>query len=334
MSSHRVPGLGPRFGALLLALGACAGEEGGAPRPFVAITFNAGTTPGLPHDAPPDDGYTGEMAEIADALYENSLAWNPAEEALTRFLAEHAPDVVAFQEIFHDPWCEDIEVDPSLDFVCRDASPERPLQVQRLVGEGFQVACVPDQDDTCLAVRRSFASFVDCEDDICPLVGFPPPNGCTSRPRLGSAEVQTADGASLVLTVFHGSSGLIGDTPDCRAEQVEQIFVDRGDGQPAAWGEANLAMGDLNTDPFLFAEVDPSAARWNEHVGDGKPFHYVSSSDPDGPETYVTHVRIDQVVSDALAGSCVVAGVSEGTAAPIEAVYWDHHPVICEVEAP
>jgi len=49
--------------------------------PIIVMTFNVGTTPGLPHDLG-DDGYTSEMADIADELYENSLSWNPAEEAL------------------------------------------------------------------------------------------------------------------------------------------------------------------------------------------------------------------------------------------------------------
>ncbi|MCA9545730.1 MAG: hypothetical protein KC613_15100, partial [Myxococcales bacterium] len=133
--------------------------------PVRVMTFNGGTTTGLPHDRPPDDGYSSALAAIADAHYENSLSWNPAEAALTAWLAEQRVDVAVFQEIFHDPWCADLPVDPELDFVCREWSPDRPWQVQRLVGPGFQVACAAGQPDNCLAVRTAFATIRGCPLD-------------------------------------------------------------------------------------------------------------------------------------------------------------------------
>jgi len=98
-------------------------------------------------------------------------------------------------------------------------------------------------------------------------------------------------------------------------------------------------MGDMNIDPFDAdqAKYDASAKYWNTRVGDGKPFHYLSSSDGSGPMTHVVSLaRLDHVVSDTLAGACTVQGVSEGTSGPQPAgcTYFDHRPLLCTVQMP
>lgn len=296
------------------------------------MTFNGGTTQGLAHDAPPDDGYTQEMADLADSTYENSLSWNPAEAALTSFLEEVRPDVVVFQEIFWDGWCDAIDPDPTLDFVCRDASADRPLQVQRLLGPDYDTACAPGQPDNCAGVRRDALRFADC-DGHCQegMDGMGPPSGCNSSARVSDATLVTPEGAELVLVNVHGTSGLSAEDRNCRVDQFAQVFEDRGDGRPAAHGAANLVMGDLNTDPFAFP-AEASAAKWSEWVGEGKAFHYVSPSDPDGPATYQGGLRIDHIASDVLlTEDCFVAGSTPGVAPVTDAVYWDHRPVACDV---
>ncbi len=316
-------------GMLLLAL-ACAGPP--QPAPFVAMTFNIGTTTGLSHDEG-DDGYTQEMSDIADAWYENSLSWNPAEDALADFLAQQTPDVVVFQEMFFDPWCQDIPVAPALDFVCQDYTADRPLQIQRLLGADYQVACALEEEDNCAGIRRSFGRIEGCDEDVClgGLDGMGPPGGCSNGAKVGTLDIAAEDGRGITLVNVHASSGITEEDMACRTEQLRQIFVDRGDGQPAAWGSTNLVMGDINTDPFLMADWDPSAAEWSAHVGDGLPFGYISSSDEDGEPTYSGLLRIDHVVSDTLTGTCTVPGETPGTEPVIEAVYWDHRPVVCEI---
>lgn len=300
---------------------------------FKVMTFNIGTTEGLDHDSG-DDGYTQKMADITNDLYQNSLSWNPAEKALTAFLAQHQPDIVAFQEGFYDPWCESIAVDPALDFVCKDYTPTRPWQLRRLVGPDYQLAYANDQPDNFIAVKKSLGKIVGCPlDAVCVegLHGLPPASGCTSRPRVGSIEVELNDGRKLVVVVMHGTSGVKLEDMLCRVDQVNQIFVDRGDGKPAAFGEANIVMGDLNTDPFL-PPIDPSVVAWNGFVGQGKTFSYISSDSAIGPATYLDVVRIDHVVSDKVRGSCIVPGSTPGVP-PVfaDAIYWDHNPVLCDV---
>ncbi|MFT5686873.1 MAG: hypothetical protein ACI8RZ_007830 [Myxococcota bacterium] len=319
----------------MLSLLACTGsptDTDTSAEPFVAMTFNIGTTTGLNHDDG-DDGYTQAMSDHTDELYENSLSWNPAEDALIAFMVEQAPDVVVFQEMFFDPWCLDIPVDPTLDFVCQDYTADRPLQIQRLLGEGYQVACALDEEDNCAGIRRAFGTIEGCDEDVClgGLDGMSPPSGCSNGAKVGTLDIATTDGRTLTLVNVHASSGINTEDTACRVDQLRQIFVDRGDGVPAAWGSTNLVMGDINTDPFQMADLDPSAAEWNTHVGDGLGFEYISSDEPDGEPTYSGLFRIDHVVSDTLTGDCTVPGETDGTDPVMEAVYWDHRPVVCNV---
>ena len=318
---------------MLPLLLACAGPDGRSSPPFVAMTFNIGTTTGLSHDEG-NDGYTQEMSDHTDEFYENSLSWNPAEEALTAFLAAQSPDVVVFQEMFFDPWCADIPIDPDLDFVCQDYTAKRPLQLQRLLGEGYQVACALDEEDNCAGIKRDFGSISGCDDDVClgALDGMGPPSGCSNGAKVGTLDIETATRGILTLVNVHASSGIRDEDTACRVDQLRQIFVDRGDGVPAAWGRTNLVMGDINTDPFQMSDLDPSAAEWNSHVGDGRGFDYISSDTEEGEPTYAGLFRIDHVVSDALTGGCMVPGESVGTEPMMEATYWDHRPVICTIE--
>lgn len=301
--------------------------------PFRTMTFNAGTTTHLPH-GDGSDGYTDELAEIAADLYSNNLSWNPAEERLAVFLAEERPEVAIFQELFFDPWCEEIEVDPALDFVCQGYVADRSLQIERLLGTDYQIACAIGHPDNCVGVLRSFASLRGCPDDgawLEGLDGLPPPSGCTGGARVGGVALDLPDGRTFTVVDVHASAGLSQEDMDCRVDQFTQVFEDRGDGSPAASGPLNLVAGDINTDPFVLAEADPSAAYWAAFTGEGLPFGYLSSSDEDGPATHVTGLRIDQVISDGLTGDCQVVGEGGAPGPLLDAVYWDHAPVLCQV---
>jgi hypothetical protein len=314
------------------AAGAGREDAGASPASVRLITFNIGTTDGLPHDAG-DDGYTGEMAEITDAHYRNSLSWNPAEAALVAFLSDRAPDIVAFQEGFHDPWCEDIEVDPDLDFVCRDYDPDGPMQPERVLGPDFQIGCAPGQEDNCIGVRRAVGQLVGCpEDGPCRLTldGLETPGQCGSGARVSSGRVLRPDGAEWVVVNVHGTSGIEPDDQACRVAQFRQIFVDRGDGRPEANGAVNIVMGDLNTDPVVMAGLDPSADAWNTYVGPDRAFRHLSPTERFGPATYANALRIDHIASDMLTGDCVIPGSTEGEPPVMDAVYWDHRPVVCD----
>ena len=317
--------------AILAALAALAlvscGED---PVPIVAVTFNTGTTPGMNHDGGPDDGYGSEEAALSDMYYGDGLAWVAVVEDTRGFFAELQPDIVAFQEMFYSGECETVPVEARPGFVCESWSPGDPTVAQVVLGMGYQVACHQGKSDKCLAVKRSFGTFRGCEGDLCMdfLDGAEVPD-CGSGSRVGRGIVERSDGSTLTVVNVHGSSGLTVEDNDCRVRQFEQVFVDL-DGEPAANGEVNLVLGDLNTDPVRLAEGDASARRFTDFVGEGKPFRFHTESGPGAPRSYAGLADIDHVVSDAFEGSCRIPGITEGE--PVSDVrYFDHAPVVCEL---
>ncbi len=57
-----------------------------------------------------------------------------------------------------------------------------------------------------------------------------------------------------------------------------------------------------------------------------------SGTGPDAPSSYQDVLNIEHVVSDVFDIECWVAGLTEGHPAVIEAVHFDHKPVVCTVE--
>lgn len=323
---------------MMTGLLGCSSEGAPAPEergPIVA-TFNTGTSEGLGHDALPDDGYYEEQALLSDIYYGDGLAWLDVVDDARAFLTELQPDLVVFQEIFYSGDCAMVPEEAKAGFVCETWQPGDPTVAQVILGEGYQVACHLGKNDKCAAVKHSFGSFVGCDDDFC-LEGLAGAEvqGCGSGSRVGRGVVELADGGSLTLVNVHGSSGLNQKDQDCRRQQFIQVFEDMGVGDGAAAnGERNLVMGDFNTDPQLNAGFDESAQKVLEHVGEGKPFHFISDAAPDAPKSYAGLFNIDHVVSDAFGGSCWVAGLTEGHPAVSEILYFDHKPVVCELADP
>jgi endonuclease/exonuclease/phosphatase family metal-dependent hydrolase len=281
------------------------------------------------HDGEPDDGYGSEQATISDEHYGDGLAWVPVVEDTRRFLENLQPDVVAFQEIFHPGDCAVIPPELHAGFVCETWIEGDSTVAETVVGMGYQVACHQGKDDKCVAVRRAFGTFRGCEGDLCLdfLDGARVPD-CGSGSRVGRGVVELAGGGELTVVSVHGSSGIEAADVACRVAQFEQVFVGL-DGEPAANGERNLILGDLNTDPGRYGEVDASAARFNDFVGEGEPFHFVTEVGRLAPRSYAGIVDIDHVVSDAFEGSCTIPGVTDDE--PVsEITYFDHSPVVCE----
>ena len=335
--------------AILLAV-ACAGSAEDAPpidavaeleggtsevsplaTPFVVVTFNSGTSEGLA-SADLEDAYTPDLAAWSDQWYGDGLAWSPAVEATRRFFEELDPDVVVFQEIFHPGACPDIPAEAIPEFYCQGWSDGDLTVAQHVLGEDWQVMCHPGKPDKCAAVHRRFGAFRGCDAALC-LEGLygTRVEDCGKGARVGRGLIDLEGGGTLTLVNVHGSSGFAGDEPRCRTEQVEQVFIDAGDGEPAANGAVNLIMGDLNTDPGRLASGDPSAARWNDFVGPGRDFHFITDIGADVTPTYAV-VNIDHVISDQLEGACWAAGVDEGHAGVIEDRYFDHAPIVCTIE--
>lgn len=326
---------------LTLLLVACDGEgtgDGGlggdaAPAPdlvFTVATFNVGTTLGLAHDGPPDDGYTMEMATISDEHYGNGLAWLPAVGAVRTWIANEQPDIIVFQEIFHPEGCAAIPAGARAGFYCEGYEDGDLAVVEQVLGPTYQIACNLERPDKCAAVRVAFGRFAGCGRPLCldGLDGARVPD-CGGGSRVGRGVIELTDGGTITLAHIHGTSGITAEEQGCRTAQFEQIFVDL-DGAPAANGDANLVMGDFNTDPVRLASGDTSAMRLAELV-DENGFAFVTATDRRSDPTYAGLFSIDHVISDTFTGSCRAFGITEGTEPPIDAVYFDHVPILCEV---
>lgn len=322
---------------LVTLLAACDGAPvpvtDAGPEPdlrFTAVTFNTGTSLEMAHDGAPDDGYSMEMAIASDTYYGNGLAWLPAVDAATFFFGNVRPDVVVFQEIFHSPDCASVPAPQRAGFVCESWRDGDPTVAQRILGAGYQVVCNLGKPDKCAAVRRSFGSFRGCSADLC-LDGLDGAQvtGCGSGSRIGRGVIDLVTGGTLTIVNVHGSSGIEAADQDCRVRQFDQVFVDL-DGEPAANGAINLVMGDFNTDPVRLASGDPSAARLVEHV-DGTTFRFVTDTDRRATPTYAGLFNIDHQISDGLTGECWAAGITEGHPPVVDALYFDHAPIVCEL---
>lgn len=248
------------------------------------------------------------------------------------FLQEVAPDVVAFQEIFFSEECAEVPAEPRTGFVCEAWSPGDPSVVQTVLGEGYQIACHAGKPDKCVAVKRDFGTFRECADNFCleGLVGSAL-EGCGSGSRVARGVIDRVNGEALTLVSVHGTSGLSPDDQDCRIWQIDQILVDLGSGEPAANGGQNLILGNFNTDPGRVAEIDPSAARWNDFVDDTLRFHYITPVGASAPGAYLGVFDIDHVVSDVFDGTCAHAGLPGGLPPAFEGVYFDHLPAVCTI---
>jgi len=305
------------------------------PLTFVAVTFNTGTSEQMGHDLPPDDGYTSAHAKLSDQYYGDGLAWTKAVNATEAFFAQVDPDVVVFQEIFYSGDCPNIPTSAYKDFVCETWQPGDPTVAQVVLGAtNWQVMCNPGKSDKCAAVNKRFGTFQGCTGDFCleGMQGFTVQD-CGKGARIGRAVIDLVAGGTLTLVNIHGSSGITADDADCRYKQFEQVFVDLGDGKPGASGARNLVMGDLNTDPGRMALFDKSAAHFNDFVGPSKTFHFISDVGLGAAPTYAGLFNIDHAVSDVASGSCWSAGTA-GHPEVIQAVYFDHKPLVCAVTLP
>ncbi|MCA9616445.1 MAG: hypothetical protein KC586_26995, partial [Myxococcales bacterium] len=299
------------------------------------VTFNSGTTLGLSHERAPDDGYGDAEAALSDEYYGNGLAWTRAIEDVRRFFETLEPDVVVFQEIFHPEECEAVPVEARAGFVCDGWVSGDPSVVQRVLGPDFQIACHLDKPDKCAAVRRAVGGFRGCESALClnGLEGARVPD-CGGGSRIGRGVIELVGGGELTLVSVHGSSGL--DLPDqaCRVAQFRQVFEDLGLGDgPAANGTSNVILGDFNTDPVRLARLDESARYLasRAEIGAADGFRFLSEVAEGAPPTYLNAI-IDHVIVDDATGRCFAAGITPGTEAPTEMVYFDHRPLVCDLD--
>ena len=297
--------------------------------PFVAVTFNTGTGGSAPAEG--NYGYNDDQAFYNDEYYGNGIAWVPFVEMTRDWFAVVDPDVVVFQEIFWPGECAGMPTEAHPGFVCEGWKDGDLTVMEILLGADYQYMCNQGMPDKCAAVHKRFGTFRGCDKTVCldGMDGYKVKN-CGKGGRIGRGTIDLVGGATLTIVNIHGSSGLTDDDAACRVKQFEQVFVDLGDGEPGVNGTVNLAMGDLNTDPGRLYKSDASAARFNDFVGEGKEFHYITEVGMDAPATYAV-LNIDHVVSEHLVGDCWHPSVTEGHGPVMDAFFFDHLPAVCSL---
>ncbi|ALO47391.1 hypothetical protein PS2015_2759 [Pseudohongiella spirulinae] len=288
------------------------------------MTFNTGT-PACEESA--DARYSCAHAAIADEWYGNGLSFIAILEDTRVFFAATRPDIVGFQEIFHPGECPEIPPEYHTGFICENWQPGDPTVAQHVLGPDYQIACHPGRPDKCLAVRMGFGRIQGCGSAIClNHLDAGSVDGCGGGTRIARGLIEVADGSQLTVVNIHGTSGRSPNDQTCRVAQFDQVFVDilDGSGQPAANGDRNIVLGDLNTDPGRGAAIDPSARRWTDFVGTGRTFNQISDAGPLTEPTYANAFNIDHVASDAFVGNCF-------TGQPTQITAFDHMPIICDL---
>jgi len=320
-------------GTIWLSSFSLADESGqGLEQPFTVMTFNTGTGAGVTVAAEENLGYGKEQARISDEYYGHGLAWKAAVEAVHDFVQAISPDIVAFQEIFHCEDCASVPEEARAGFVCEDWQPGDPTVASLVLGEDYQIATCVGHSDKCLAVHKRFGRIRGCDGDFCleGLEGFPI-QGCSKGSRIGRAVIDRVDGEPITVICYHGTSGISKKDMACRVQQIEQIFVDFGDGAPGVNGKANIILGDFNTDPVRMPAFDPSAKRWNDFVGEGKRFHFVTASESNGPSSYGPF-NIDHIVTDAFQGEVILPGKLSTSSNVFHFQMFDHSPIVVRME--
>jgi hypothetical protein len=305
------------------------GGDGGDSGPliFVAVTFNTGIHPSVG-----SDGFTAQMNQYLDDYYGHGLVWGPAVDEARAFFDGVHPDVVAMQEFFDLEDCADVPAEAREGFVCENWTPDSPTLTELVLGPGYQLACNLQKSDKCVAVKRAFGTIRGCSADTC-LDGLYGSriDGCGSGARIGRGVIDLAAGGTITLVNVHGSSGVSAEDVDCRVQQVEQVFIDLGDGEPGANGQRNLILGDFNTDPRSTVAVlgDASARRWNDFVGSDQPFDFINEH----VATYRNMFCIDNMVSEVLTGECWYPG-HDGHPPVSPDDNFDHTPTVCNITLP
>lgn len=319
----------PAIAAFLLLV-ACGGNAN-APLSAAELTMRVMTfNTGIPRCEDGEDAeYTCADAAIVDEWYGNGLSFVAIMDHTRAFFEATRPDIVGFQEIFHPSDCPEIPTEFHVGFICESWQPGDPTVAQRILGPDYQIACHPGRPDKCLAVRTGFGRIQGCDGAVClDHLDAGEYVGCGGGTRIGRGLIELNDGGRLTVVNIHGTSGRTQNDQACRVAQFDQLFVDilDGSGQPALNGDRNLVLGDLNTDPGRGTEVDPSARRWKDFVGNGQAFNQISEAGTQAEPTYANAFNIDHVASDAFVGTCY-------TGQPTETTAYDHMPIICDLKA-
>ncbi len=277
-----------------------------------------------------------ETVALAHPTYPRQVRLAAYEDALAQGIASSGAQLVVLLHVVPASACEGV-VEMGAGRPCSEGV---GLQVQRLLGAGYAVACDGRAETACVGVRPEFGTIAGIEvgavgNDVAVTENLPAPpcdyavGGCTEETcddtsAVMAVDVQTSTGATRLVVIDANGSGMgaggeffLGTR--CRTSQVGQAFGLAVDGP-------TLLLGDWAFEPDQMFQ-DRETAVWAQHVGDGRRFsdHDERSAGGGRVPTVESPPRaLSHIVSDFAEGSCevmVMPGIVGGFAfeAPEEA---------------
>ncbi len=271
------------------------------------------------------------------------LCLNAREKSLRKNIAALDADIILLQEVFDVKWCEQLPKEKNRKKVCYRYS-ERKIrdQSRRLLGPDYTIVCDSRSHFECIGVRKDFAAVKGCEPGaLCRDRGsitHDVPEECDPKAVVFGIDIDI-DGYKL--RIVDGHPAATGE--ECRAEEVRRMFEGYGDVPPLAAADyPTIITGDMNLDPYRDLPESPDIVNWHAHVGEGKPFYYLSGiAESDPPLQTCAGRSIDQVITNFATGTCVTLGEASGTVrldgektskAIIDAN--DHRAILCDIILP
>lgn len=269
------------------------------------------------------------------------LCLNDKEKMLRESIAGLDADVILLQEVFDAKWCRELPEEKDRRKACyRYEDRKIRDQARRLLGPRYTIVCDSRSHFECIGVRKDYAEVKDCEPGaMCRRRGsitHDPPAGCDTKPVVFGIDLDIEGHEVRIVNAHPAASG-----EECRAEQVRRMFEGYGDTPPLAPPDTpTIITGDMNLDPFRDSPDSPDILHWLTHVGDDRPFYYLSGiAEADPPFATCAGRTLDHVITNFAAGSCSTLGEATGTVrldgeksrkAVIDAN--DHRAIFCELE--
>lgn len=303
-----------RLLCLLTALAACRAEPGDddtdVARGLVVATQNAGTTPFMDALEP------SPLRADCESGFENNLCTLDAEDALRDALAVSRPDLVALQEMWHDPWCDETDREPrwsSPPFVCA----RRGSQAARVLPEGHHHACSPGYPDNCLGWNpETFQADLPTTGPDHGLALTDLTSGCARPGRIALVQGSLL-GQRATLVVVHTNAGPFPDDQSCRADQLGALVARIAADPDGLW----FVAGDFNVD------VDTGPGPDRAVIDTLRDTHGLRRLPDDGSTARLLPGDLDAVLVRGLddLGDCTVRFVDED----IRPLMMDHALVTC-----
>jgi hypothetical protein len=316
---------------LLLLLATCGGrtEEPELLEPIQVIANqNAGTTFFL------NARGLSPLRPLCDDFYCCDLCSVDTEALIATAIAEEAPDVIMFEELWDQRRCGDPEMpDEAWDapYACSAGAGH---QITRLLGEEYDFACAEGVRDclTCIAYRQAVfrpqtadGEDVDCPDRDCSsLLEVIRSQECPSEGKVAFLRGRTHYGPTILIVV-HPWGGFFEDDHLCQAQQLAAAEAVMAELPPEAM---LIAAGDFNVDPVREEGV---------HVDAVNSLLATLGVEKLNDDT-VTHLLIDLSIDMIHArgwpstgtADCTLRFLDKDTAAPM----LDHAFIVCRSQVP